>query len=1303
MKQIAFVVFITLTLFLGTFCFAQTTPCPLPVVSSISGSTYICAGSTASLTDPTPSGVWTTSDSTIASIDASGTVTGRAAGTAVVSYTVTNSCGATSATASITIETMPNAGVITGDSIICRTGSIPLTETVSGGMWGVTNPAASVIPYATWPSWAAGVYPGRDTITYSVTNVCGTSVATHPVRVVGTTIYLVDYAGPTGCGYNDGRILLTNLNPSTGYTLNYTVSGVAHYDSITSDTSGQFAMTHLIPAYYTYISVTREGCMSNTIADPHATSTIILSDPVINISILDTLDPTRCGASDGLISFTGLIPGAVYDLDYTISGVAHYDSGIVGSTYGNHVMSGLSPGYYTYISVTRNGCRSNTLADPHATSTIIIADPVITIALDGYTHPTTCGANDGTITISGLLAYTNYVLAYEISGVGHWDSITTDYRGRYSMTGLHSGYYTYISVSRDGCMSNTLADPHVSSIIMITDPVITISLAGYINPSYCGGSDGTISISGLIPYTSYTLSYELGDSAIYRTITTDASGNYTLSGLGIGYYSYISVTRAGCMSNTLIDPAYTSRIALTYPPLPAITGPGSVCNGSSANLFNAAAGGIWTSSDTSIAAIDRTTGRATSNRVGSITITYTTVAGCSTTYTLTVNPLANAGTLTGASSICVGATGSMSSTSAGGTWASSNTSVATVSGGRITGVTAGTANISYTATTASCGSATVSRMVTINPLPNVGTISGRSVLSSGQTLYLNNTINGGTWSSSDNRIATINSLHYVTGVSNGLVNISYAMTNSCGTSVVTKQMQVTDLYFYNGKVQNISMCANTLNYALYVQLNTNGAVAGRTLTWTPIVSPSRGALVISGSVSSPGGLRSPANCNYTPTTGYVGNDSFKVRVTDGFNSDTTTVYVQTRSLPATPTISGPRSVCVGSNISLSGAPSSGTWSTNFSPQISFSASGSSASITGVGGPGVAPIIYYNYTDSLGCSSTANYPVAVNIPLAIAGITCSGSGSVVCPGATFVLSHVTPGGTWSSLYPSLATVSSTGAVTALAPGRDTLYYTIANACGIAVAKWPVNILGPTTPTVGGSGAPICVGTSVALSGPSGCTWSHTNPSIASLSSAGLVTGLAAGSDTIICSAVGTCGLTGTGSRVVTVLPTPNPGTLIGPTTVATGNTITLTSTVTGGTWSSTNTSLAIVGVTGIVRGIAVGMDTIKYTVNNTCISATASYVVNVIARRGQTSNLGTTDEAPSIHLYPNPTNGIVTMEIAGSTSEVTATVTDISGKMVYSKTTTERVFDINMSNVAPGMYMVTVHVNGKALQEKIVVQ
>ncbi len=95
---------------------------------------------------------------------------------------LTNSPGtvvyATSASIVMTIENMPNAGVITGPDIVCHYASILLTDTVAGGEWSTENDNASVSGgVVTGLNVIIGIdnlfWSSYDSIYYTVTNSCG--------------------------------------------------------------------------------------------------------------------------------------------------------------------------------------------------------------------------------------------------------------------------------------------------------------------------------------------------------------------------------------------------------------------------------------------------------------------------------------------------------------------------------------------------------------------------------------------------------------------------------------------------------------------------------------------------------------------------------------------------------------------------------------------------------------------------------------------------------------------------------------------------------------------------------------------------------------------------------------------------------------------------------------------------------------------------------------------------------------------------------------------------------------------------
>jgi len=85
--------------------------CLSPTVSPIIGLSSAQIGSNVLLIDSTSGGVWSSSNASIATVSASGVITGVASGSATISYTVSNSCGSSTAThaMSITAPIVPSS------------------------------------------------------------------------------------------------------------------------------------------------------------------------------------------------------------------------------------------------------------------------------------------------------------------------------------------------------------------------------------------------------------------------------------------------------------------------------------------------------------------------------------------------------------------------------------------------------------------------------------------------------------------------------------------------------------------------------------------------------------------------------------------------------------------------------------------------------------------------------------------------------------------------------------------------------------------------------------------------------------------------------------------------------------------------------------------------------------------------------------------------------------------------------------------------------------------------------------------
>lgn len=147
----------------------------------------------------------------------------------------------------------------------------------------------------------------------------------------------------------------------------------------------------------------------------------------------------------------------------------------------------------------------------------------------------------------------------------------------------------------------------------------------------------------------------------------------------------------------------------------------------------------------------------------------------------------------GVNFFCVNTTTNLSNTTAGGVWSSNNTAVATVNNsGVVTAVSSGGVTISYSVTT-DCGTTVVTKGLTVNNGPVIAPIVGASIVNTNQTTTFTDSVPNGTWASLNTAIATVNSSGVVTGIAPGTTDISYSVSNNCGTLSVTKSITVTNL------------------------------------------------------------------------------------------------------------------------------------------------------------------------------------------------------------------------------------------------------------------------------------------------------------------------------------------------------------------------------------------------------------------------------------------------------------------------------------------------------------------------------
>ena len=1081
----------------------------LPVLAAITGTTTICNGFTTTLANTTSGGVWSSASTGVATIDASsGLVTGKSAGSSVITYSYTNGNGCSSSiTTTVNVSALPASptSVTASPASLCVGSASSLSATSAGNNinWYTVSTGGSSIgtsasgaAFSVTPASTTTYYAEAVTVTSRTFDYSGSIVNfTVPAGVTSLTIKALGAQGGNGGSGSTagglGASMQGTITVTPGQVLKILVGqqGIQNKGCGNGDGGGGGG------------SFVTDNSNNPLVIAGGGGGASYYSNAGQNASITTSGTGGGGGGTGGSNGTGGSAPSA---------------SGGGGLT-GNGANSGWNGGYLTGGKSFTNGGTGGPGYPGYSSDG--------GFGGGGGTHSCCIGGGGG----GGYSGGAGGGSCNAGGGGGSYNAGT----GPVNTAGVQTGNgQVIITWSATG---TTCPSASRVAVTVTTNQGASVASVSGTSP---------ICVSSTATYTANTVVLAGGTgawSSSNTAVATVVASTGVVTAVAAGTCNIRYTITGGCGATVYAEQALTVN---ALPVLAVITGTATVCAGSYTTLANTTSGGSWSSASTGVATIDAS-GVVHGESAGSsvITYSYTNGNGCTSTVTttVTVSALPSAPTSVSASppTICSGASTNLTATSAGNNinWYTAPT------GGTAIDTRASTAALTVSPTSTTTYYAEAATVTSgSQTFDYSGSITTFTVPSGVTSLVIESRgAQGGTGTAAGGLGALIRGTVSVTpgqvlkvlvggqggsGTSGGGGGGSFVTTNANSPLMIAGGGGggYYSTYSYsssnaNGTTGNSGMAGISGNQS---QTGGAGGTSGAGGSCATQFSSSEGA--------AGGGLTGNGSGCY----GTGGGTSFTNGGTGGAKAG-----------------SGGAGGFGGGGgadwLSMTGGGGGGGYS-----------GGGGGTYYGVGGGGGSYNAGTNTTNTAGsqtgngqviitwngvstsCPSSSRTSVTVTVSpnASIASVTGT---SPLCVGATptysansVVLSNGT--GAWSSSNTAIATVNaSTGAVTAIAAGTCNIRYTITGGCGgTTYAQQEVTVYAlPALTAISGT-TTVCENRTTTLTNAaSGGTWTSSATGVATIdASTGLVTGVTPGTTTITY-AVTTNGCTSSVTTTVTV--------------------------------------------------------------------------------------------------------------------------------------------------------------------------
>lgn len=237
-------------------------------------------------------------------------------------------------------------------------------------------------------------------------------------------------------------------------------------------------------------------------------------------------NPTLCGANDGKIILSGLMPNNNYNISYLDNGIAIPEQTFIADDNGEIQLSNLDSGTYSNIELNINGC--NTTID----TVFELEDPEAPNYYFSKQDLTNCSSINGKLTIHNLTPNANYLISYELNGnfVTPYE-MTTNIDGELILSNLDKSIYSNFIIEQYGC-----ATPSTEIIEILGPEITSYSIPEFFycddNYDYVTNIDLTVAndfIIGIDNPSDFIITYHESEQTLINNINLPAS-NYITPG-----------------------------------------------------------------------------------------------------------------------------------------------------------------------------------------------------------------------------------------------------------------------------------------------------------------------------------------------------------------------------------------------------------------------------------------------------------------------------------------------------------------------------------------------------------------------------------------------------------------------------------------------------------------------------------------------------------------------------------------------------------------------------------------------------